>query len=85
MVERRIKEICLSAMESRFPEFKVKDFAIRKTFKFEDKTQDWVDDSYAIFIQIVSIDGYSFKDLFDVESYLVTLFGFEFCVDFFEN
>ena len=75
----------MSAMESRFPEFKVKDFAIRKTFKFEDKTQDWVDDSYAIFIQIVSIDGYSFKDLFDVESYLVTLFGFEFCVDFFEN
>lgn len=85
MVESRIKEICLSAMESRFPEFKVKDFAIRKTFKFEYKTQDWVDDSYAIFIQIVSIDGYSFKDLFDVESYLITLFGFEFCVDFFEN
>jgi hypothetical protein len=85
MVESRIKEICLSAMESKFPEFKVKDFAIRKTFKFEDKTQDWVDDSYAIFIQIVSIDGYSFKDLFDVESYLVTLFGFEFCVDFSEN
>ena len=85
MVERRIKEICLSAMESRFPEFKVKDFAIRKTFKFEDKTQDWVDDSYSIFIQIVSIDGYSFKDLFDVESYLIALFGFEFCVDFFEN
>jgi hypothetical protein len=52
MVERRIKEICLSAMESRFPKFKVKDFEIRKTFKYENETQDWVSDSYAIFIQV---------------------------------
>ena len=54
----------MSAMESKFPELIVKDFEVRRTFKFEHKTQDWVDDSYAIFIQIVSIDGYSFKDLF---------------------
>jgi len=85
MVERRIKKICLSAMQSRFPEFKVKDFEIRKTFKYDNKTQDWVEDSYAIFIQIVSIDGYSFQSLFEVESYLTALFGFEFCIDFSQN
>jgi hypothetical protein len=85
MVERRIKEICLSAMESRFPEFKVKDFEIRKTFKYENETQDWVDDSYSIFIQVCDTDKGDVKKLYDVESYLTSLFGFEFCIDFSQN
>ena len=81
MVESRIKEICLSAMESRFPEFKVKDFVIRKTFKFEDKTQDWVDDSYSVFIQVDRNKYCEDYSVWDVQTFLTSLFGFEFCID----
>ena len=85
MVESRIKEICLSAMESRFPDFKVKDFEIRKTFKYENETQDWVEDSYAIFIQVDRNEDGEQPYNWDVETFLTSLFGFECCVDFYQN
>lgn len=85
MVTSRIKEICLSAMENQFPDLEVLDFEIRKTFKYDNEIKDWVDDSYSIFIQVDDIDEKDFRKLYDVESYLTVLFGFEFCIDFSQN
>lgn len=85
MVTSRLKEICLSAMENQFPDLEVLDFEIRKTFKYDNEIKDWVEDSYSIFIQVDDIDEEDFRKLYDVESYLTALFGFEFCIDFSQN
>ena len=85
MVTSRLKEICLSAMENQFPDLEVLDFEIRKTFKYDNEIKDWVDDSYSIFIQIGFTEEEDFRRLYDVESYLTALFGFEFCIDFSQN
>lgn len=82
MVEIRIKKIFLSAMATRFPKFKVKDFEIRKTFKYEEKTQNWVSDSYTMFIQVDRNEDSPQTYCYDVENFLTALFGFECCVDF---
>lgn len=85
MVTSRLKEICLSAMENQFPDLEVLDFEIRKTFKYNNEIEDWVDDSYSIFIQISFTEVEDFRKLYDVESYLTALFGFEFCIDCSQN
>lgn len=82
MVEIRIKKILLSAMKSRFPKFIVKDFEIRKTFKYESETQNWVSDSYTLFIQVNRNKDNPQLYNYDVENFLTALFGFECCVDF---
>ena len=88
MVADRIKEICLYALKKEFPYCKVEDFEIRKTYVFDDEKQDWVDDSYSLFIKL-SLDYSSCKDCEvwanDVEFYLLSLFGFEVCIDFSQN
>lgn len=81
MVESRIKKVCMSAMESRFPELVVKDFEIRKTFKYEKIKEDWVEDSYSVFIQVVVDKNDKDYYTWDVETFLTSLFGFECCVD----
>ncbi len=85
MVTNRIKEICLYALKKEFPYCKVEDFEIRKTFVLDDETNQWVDDSYSLFIQL-SVDLTSCKNcevwVEDVEFYLLSLFGFEVCIDF---
>jgi hypothetical protein len=85
MVTDRIKEICLYALKKEFPYCKVEDFEIRKTFVLDDETNQWVDDSYSLFIQL-SVDLTSCKNcevwVEDVEFYLLSLFGFEVCIDF---
>lgn len=72
----------MSAMESKFPELMVKDFEIRPTFKYEETKEDWVKDSYSVFIQL-GRNNYG-EDYYtsDVETFLTSLFGFQFCVDF---
>lgn len=85
MVPSRIKKICLVAMKKRFPNYEVKDFEIRKTFKYDNEKKDWVDDSYSLFIQLgINKTSVVYEDyrLYEVESYLTSLFGFECCVDF---
>ena len=81
MVESRIKQICLDAMESKFPNIVVKDSEIRRTFKFDESVEDWVEDSYSVFLVIVRTQDFGMKDLYDVEHFLQGVFGFEFCID----
>lgn len=82
MVEDRLKIICTNALREKFPELKIVDFEIRKTFKYEEDTENWVDDSYSIFIQVEVPVECSLQKLYHVERYLNALFGFEFCIDF---
>jgi hypothetical protein len=81
MVESRIKQICLEAMESMYPELVVQDSEIRKTFKFDESVQDWVEDSYSVFLVIVRTQDFGMREIVDVEHFLEGLFGFEFCID----
>ena len=81
MVESRIKQICLEAMESMYPELVVQDSEIRKTFKFDESVQDWVEDSYSVFLVIVRTQDFGIREIVDVEHFLEGLFGFEFCID----
>lgn len=82
MVADRLKKICTDALGEKFPELKIMDFEIRKTFKYEKETENWVDDSYAIFVQFEVPNKYSLRKLNHVENYLNALFGFECCIDF---
>jgi hypothetical protein len=82
MVRDRIKKICMSAMEEKFPHFKIVDLEIRETFMYEEETLKWVEDSHTIFIQLVNEGTFSIQNLYEVERYLEALFGFEFCIDF---
>jgi hypothetical protein len=81
MVESRIKQICLEAMESMYPELVVQDSEIRRTFKFDESVQDWVEDSYSVFLVIVRTQDFGMREIVDVEHFLEGLFGFEFCID----
>ncbi len=81
MVESRIKQICLNAIESKYPNLVVKDSEIRRTFKFNESVEDWVEDSYSVFLVIVRTQDFGMRELNDVEDFLQGLFGFEFCID----
>lgn len=81
MVESRIKQICLNAIESKYPNLVVKDSEIRRTFKFDESVEDWVEDSYSVFLVIVRTQDFGIRELNDVEHFLQGLFGFEFCID----
>jgi hypothetical protein len=72
----------MSAMEEKFPHFKIVDLEIRETFMYEEETLKWVEDSHTIFIQLVNEGTFSIQNLYEVERYLEALFGFEFCIDF---
>ena len=82
MVTDRLKKICTRAVEDKYPQLKIVDFEVRKTYKYDGKTENWVDDSYAVFIQVeVPMNGFGLRQLHDVEMYLNALLGFEFCID----
>lgn len=81
MVESRIKQICLNAIESKYPNLIVQDSEIRKTFKFDESIEDWVEDSYSVFLVIVRTQDFGMRELNDVVDFLQGLFGFEFCID----
>jgi hypothetical protein len=82
MVANRLKKICTNAIGEKFPELKIVDFEIRKTYKYVEETENWVDDSYSIFIQLEVSYECSLQKLYHVEKYLNALFGFECCIDF---
>ena len=71
----------MSALDISFPLLKVSDFVVIPTFKYDDSQNDWVPDSYSLFVQ-VNRNGETLDRPIEVENFLESLLGFDCCVDF---
>jgi len=81
MDQDKLKKLCLSALDISFPKLKVSDFVVVPTFKYDDSVNDWVPDSYSLFVQ-VNRNGENLDRPREVENFLESLLGFDCCVDF---
>jgi hypothetical protein len=81
MDKNRLKKVCQSALEISFPSLKISDFEVIPTFKYCESQNDWVPDSYSLFVGIKR-DGEFLDRPMGVEGFLESLLGLECCVDF---
>lgn len=81
MDKDRLKILCVSALDISFPSLKVSDFVVVPTFKYDESQNDWVPDSYSLFVQVNRKGGFLERPS-EVENFLQSLLGFECCVDF---
>ena len=78
----RIKRVVEISLNSSFGgSISISDMVILPTQKFDETTNDWVPDSFSLFLQIQK--GSIILDRpRQIESFLESLLGFECCVDF---
>ena len=78
----RIKRVVETSLKSSFGDvISISDMVVLPTQKFDEMINDWIPDSYSLFVQIkkgsVILDRPG-----QMESFLESLLGFECCVDF---
>ena len=78
----RIKRIVESSLNTSFGgDISIADMTILPTQKYDEETNEWVPDSYSLFIQIRK-GSVVLNRPGEVGSFLESLLGFECCVDF---
>ncbi len=86
MDESRLKKLCQEALDISYPVFTIEEFRALPTEKFDEEKNEWVHLSYSLFIMLKKKPMMDYKEPFhnfsDVEKFLESFFGFEFCVDF---
>jgi hypothetical protein len=82
MDKDRLKKIVETSLGSHFgDDLSINDMVVLPTQKFDEKTNEWVPDSYSLFIQIHK-GSVILNRPGETESFLESLLGFECCVDF---
>lgn len=81
MDKDRLKKLCSSALDISFPQLIISEFVVIPTFKYDNNQNDWVPDSYSLFVHFNRNGEISDRPR-DVEFFLESLLGFECCVDF---
>lgn len=78
----RIKRVVETSLKSSFGDvISISDMVVLPTQKFDEMINDWVPDSFSLFLQIQK--GSIILDRpRQIESFLESLLGFECCVDF---
>lgn len=87
MDENRLRKICESALDTSFSGVTLTEFRALPTQKFDEKNNEWVPDSYSLFLvlQKPSVTTHFLEDdsrYRSVENFLESLLGFDVCVDF---
>jgi hypothetical protein len=77
----RLKKLCESALNMSYPSLMISDFEVIPTFKYDDTQNDWVPDSFSLFVGIKR-NGELMILPNGVERFLERLLGLECCVDF---
>ena len=78
----RIKRVVESSLNTSFGgDISIADMTILPTQKYDEETNEWVPDSYSLFVQIRK-GSVILNRPGEVESFLESLLGFECCVDF---
>jgi hypothetical protein len=78
----RLKKICDSALEFSHPSLTISDFEVIPTFKYDDTKNNWVPDSFSLFVGVKRKGYFLDTPQGEVEKFLESLLGFECCVDF---
>jgi hypothetical protein len=81
MNKNKLKKLCEMALETSYPSLKILDFEMVPTFKYDESQNEWIDDSFSIFIQ-VKMDNETLDQPKQVEGFLESLLGFDCCLDF---
>ena len=78
----RIKRLVESSLNTSFgDDISIIDMTVLPTQKHDEETNEWVPDSYSLFVQIRK-GSVILNRPGEVESFLESLLGFECCVDF---
>jgi hypothetical protein len=78
----RIKRVIEISLKSSFGDvISISDMVVLPTQKFDEMTNDWIPDSYSLFVQIKK-GSVILNRPGEMESFLESLLGFECCVDF---
>jgi hypothetical protein len=78
----RIKRVVETSLKSSFGDvISISDMVVLPTQKFDKTTNDWVPDSFSLFVQIKK-GSVILNRPGEMESFLESLLGFECCVDF---
>ena len=78
----RIKRVVKSSLDTSFGgEISIVSLEVIPTQKYDEKTTEWIPDSYSLFIQMRRGTMILTRPQ-EVESFLESLLGFECCVDF---
>ena len=82
MDKDRLKKIVETSLVSHFgDDLSINDMVVLPTQKFDKTTNDWVPDSFSLFVQI-NKGSVILNRPNETESFLESLLGFECCVDF---
>jgi hypothetical protein len=82
MDKNSIRKLCESFIGTTYSGSTICDFDMTPTFKYDESLNEWVPDSFAVFIQIKSpLQRESLRPT-NVQETLEGLLGFECCVDF---
>ena len=92
MDQNKLRKICESALDISYNGVILTEFRALPTQKFDEKSNEWVPDSYSLFIvlkkppvdykdqnYVFTKDAESYRG---VENFLESLLGFDVCVDF---
>ena len=78
----RIKRVVETSLKSSFGDvISISDMVVLPTQKFDEMINDWVPDSFSLFVQIKK-GSVILNRPGEMESFLESLLGFECCVDF---
>lgn len=82
MNKNKLKKLCEVALETSYPSLKISDFEMIPTFKYDESQNDWIDDSFSLFIQVKRVGDEILDQQKQVELFLESLLGFDCCLDF---
>lgn len=78
----RIKRVVESSLNTSFGgDISIVDMTVLPTHKHDEETNEWIPDSYSLFVQIRK-GSVVLNRPGEVESFLESMLGFECCVDF---
>lgn len=82
MDKDRLKKIVETSLVSHFGDnLSINDMVVLPTQKYDERTKEWIPDSYSLFLQIQK-GSVILNRPGETESFLESLLGFECCVDF---
>lgn len=80
MDENKLRKLCELALDTSFSGVTISEFCALPTQKWDSEKDEWVPDSYSIFVVLKKPLPYD-SNYTGVESFLESLLGFECCVD----